>query len=165
MKQINVIIKLVFLAQIVFCSCQPSLPDELPDLGIQIDAQQMNSELALSVSRGINSFKIGDVIGLDLSNLTSYNWEFNVQRDILIFSLENNKWIKVPDKMTDQGATDLVLDPKGKFPHGRRGLVILPDLENTQTVQLRIIVLAHRKDPKSSESIMTGAYTDITLLP
>ena len=156
----------LLLAMLTLVACQPALPVEHPDLGVEINAGQLNTEISLALSEGLNSYKIGDFVELELTNHSNETaWEFNVNRDIKIFSLDHGEWVKVADMMTDVGAVDLVLDPKGEFPHGRRGLVVFPDLNATQPVNLRVYVLAHRYDAASSTSITTGAYTDFTLRP
>jgi hypothetical protein len=156
---------LSLIAMLVSTSCQPSIPEELPDLGEEIDVSQLNTVLMVSAPEEENTFRFGDALTLVVENLSDSSWEFDVNKDIKIFRVENNEWQKVPDKMVNLGKTDLVFAPKGIFPGDLHIIGVNPDIESDHTLHLRVFIIAHYQNLENLKPIAVGSYIDVSLSP
>jgi hypothetical protein len=157
---------LTFIILLISLSaCQLSWPDKPPDLGFNFDSSRLNTEIKIILPNEGNSRKIGDVVYLEIDNLSSYDWILNAKEDIKIFYVQDSKWQMTLDKMIDIGTTEINLKPKGVFPGDIQGIAINPDIKINHNVNLRIYVIAHRQNMNESQVLITGAYIDLVLSP
>lgn len=149
---------------ILFSSCNNSLPDEMPDIGIDVDEIEWNSYIRLSAPKECNTYQTGASICLEITNLSAEEWEFHIDNDILIFQFEDNHWKKISDKMINIGAKELLLGPEGSFPIDTDIVSVLPDLEDKKVASLRIFIIVREKTT-NGDGRREGAYIDIYLRP
>jgi len=155
---------LVFVLLILLPACSKSLPGDMPDLGISSDELEFNTYIKVTAPKQLNSYKIGDSVDLEIENISEYEWDFNITKDILIYYYENEEWKKVSDRMVDIGATQLALGSSGNFPLDKQGFGVLPDIAPDRPTTLRIIVIVHgQTDKKERQS--KGAFVDVFLRP
>lgn len=175
-SKINVLLVILFMT-IGLSSCNPSIPKEDPDLGIDIDMSQLNTTLQVDTPKKINTYRIGKQVELEIENLSDQDLQLSPD-EIQIFRAEDDKWEKVGNDMktiiiddfkVEPNEVDnpkyLVLKPKGPFPDDKLPISILPNVKSNKTVLLRIFVLAHRQESESVHPNTIGAYVDIILVP
>jgi hypothetical protein len=101
---------------------------------------------------------------LEITNLSEKVWSLNKRKDILIFQYENKNWKKISDKMEHLGNTDTTLGPTGIFPEDQDIVSILPAVEGSKSIFLRIFVIVHEQTLEN-EILNKGAFVDLSLKP
>ncbi len=149
---------------ILLSSCRNSLPNDMPDLGMNVDELELNESIRLTVPKECNTFRSGKSVCLEVANLTGEEWDFNIKKDILIFQYENKNWERVSDKMINIGKTELTLGPTGNFPEDKDIVSVLPEVERGKSISLRIFVIVHEQ-AVNKEAQSKGAYVDLILKP
>ena len=155
---------LVFVLLILLPACSKSLPGDMPDLGISSDELEFNTFIKVTAPKQLNSYRSGDSVALEIENISEYEWDFNITKDILIYYYENEEWKKVSDKMIHIGATELTLEPSGNFPSDKQVFGILPNIEPNRPTNLRIIIIGHGLTDQM-EKQSKGAFLDVFLRP
>lgn len=133
----------------------------MPNLPIGIDETALNTNLIITASKAVNSFKFDDFLSLSIDNLSDNTWSLSIEEDILIFQYKNNEWIKVQDKSIHLGEAEITLGKAGNFPTDRTIISMSPAINSDFPVALRIFVFAHEEFGEN----ITGAFVDVYLKP
>jgi hypothetical protein len=93
----------IFFATVSCNNSQSKIDDKLPGIGTSLS--DMNKYLTLQAPREINSFIIGNNIGLVIKNKSNSTIAFKPDYGIKIFSRDSGKWISVNNSIEygDQG--------------------------------------------------------------
>lgn len=168
---------LVLFAVVMLVSCSPSLPNDEPDLGMDIDMSQLNTAIKVTAPKSVNSYRLGTPLELEIVNLSDQVLEFSID-DIQIFHIENDHWQKVSYKTKTIIVDDfimepnevnniksLTLEPNGVFPGYKRFIDVLPEVKLDKSVFLRIFVFAHTQELENMPQNIVGAFVDVSLRP
>lgn len=168
---------LVLFAVVMLVSCSPSLPNDEPDLGMDIDMSQLNTAIKVAAPKSANSYKLGTPLELEIVNLSDQVLEFRID-DVQIFHIENDHWQKVSYKTKTIIVDDfimepnevnniksLTLEPNGVFPGYKRFIDVLPDVKSDRYVFLRIFVFAYPQGTEETAQKVVGAFVDVHLTP
>jgi hypothetical protein len=157
------IILLAFL--ILFTnSCNPSSSTlKLPDLNFS--DIEMNQRFILEAPKGLNTFKIGEIISLIVDVKSNDQIAFENDYGARIFLLEDTGWVEIPNHVKYPVGQILLSESKGD-PFQKGEADIVPKLEDeTNSVTLRIILIGNiYRDGKITKD-QTAAYIDIELEP
>ena len=131
--------------------------------GIKIPLDQMNVELQLTAPLEANTFKIGDIIGLVIVNLTNNPIWFPQNYGVKIFEQKSGQWNPIENNFGYPEGDTLLL-PKKQELFGGKIIDALPSLSDDQPVVIRVFVIGKIQD-KSSSGKEVGAYLDVSLNP
>lgn len=143
-------------------SCSTPLPDNMPDLGVNIDTLELNTNIHVTALNDCNTFKPGKEVCLQVENFSNKDWVIDITKDILIFQYKDNQWRQVSNNTRYIGAIELILSAKGSFPFDQQFPSILPAVKNDEPANLRIFVIAHERHFEG-QGQSTAAYVDMSL--
>ena len=154
-------------------SCSPSLPNNEPYLGKDIDMSQLNTMIKVTEQNSSDPNKFGEPVELEIVNLSNQVLEFRIN-EIQMFRVENNHWqtvayktqtLIVDDFVLDpseiNNETSLLLEPYGVFPGYKRFIDVIPDMESNKPILIRIFVLAHDQELNN----IASAFVDVYMTP
>jgi hypothetical protein len=132
---------------------------------INVSTREMNSRLRLTAPRDVNSFKIGDMIWVELDNLSNTDVEIRPDIDIKIYEKTITGWMeskncvfypsqvnRLPTKQEDElASTDFN--------------VSLCHQIGTNNSDIRIFIIATVVQNGKPTKTKSGAYVDVVLHP
>lgn len=136
----------------------------MPDIGVI--KGDLNQEIEVKIPNGWNSYKIGEPITLEITNLSQKDLLFDMNYGVRMFIYKDKTWIEVFDQMISFYKDDIILKPFTGAPDTTGVITVLPRLENIgQKILMRIFVFgfAGKKDMNNSSRI--GGFVDISLEP
>jgi hypothetical protein len=158
-KRISAFFMFFLLTYLCSCTTTKSIEVYKPELLIPIE--KMNSAFKIKdMAINNNSYKNGDILLLDLENLTSEAIIFPGDFNIMVYQKVGNEWIPVTNNLASpQGDWSLPT-----YFEWRAGLPFdlmpfIPNLENPTSIR----IFAFGKTEKTGEVV--GAYIDILLCP
>lgn len=155
---------MLFILVLQLSACNNSLPEGMPDLGMNGDDLELNTDIRLTTPKECNTFQSGKPICLEITNLSEKEWSINKRKDILIFQYESKEWKKISDNMIHLGNMDTILGPTGIFPNDQDVVSVLPEVEGSKSIYLRIFIIVHEQSLEK-EGQNKGAFVDVSLKP
>lgn len=159
---INVLLGFIFFGLV---ACRANMEDnpKNPDVGIPFET--FNKSFQITAPAPLNTFKIGDVIGLDIEVIGENPIAFNYDYGSVLFVLADKEWTEIPNFM-DYPQGTLILQPARGDALKKGVAVIDPLLPDTRTdVLLRIILIGNIvKDGEQTDERVAG-YIDLKLHP
>jgi hypothetical protein len=154
----------LLLLLITACKDQPSIPaGVMPDIGIS--AKEMNTKVQLTAPDGWNTFKIGDVIGLDVGVMSEEQIAFPPDYGARMFIYENNQWKEVANFMTYPEGSIILSPRKGNYLNDGSANLDPMLTDATHPVTLRIILVGNIYRDGQVTNEKTAAYIDVNLTP
>jgi hypothetical protein len=160
-----VLLVILTLVTAIFTSCnQEQESNKTSIIGLEgVQVIDVNSRIRISAPGSINTFKINDLVALDIQNYSNKQIQF-ASSDIHIFQNIGNVWNEIKNNFYDPRPLRVV-GPKSPDDPGAL-VVISPILINQGmpiTLHIAIVGTVYKNDKPTS--IKTGAYIDLTLYP
>jgi hypothetical protein len=155
-----------FLSLLVFfawgCEDRTELAP-MPDVGIPV--VEMNTRIHLQAPDGWNSFKIGDVVGIDVEVISDDQIAFSHDYGAKIFIYEDQEWREIPNFMKYPEGNMILTQANGNyFKHGGVELdPIFPD--GSKSVVIRVILIGNIYRNGQITNEQTAAFIDLKLKP
>lgn len=164
LRFVNIIGISLLLLFVTACRDQPSIPaGTMPDIGIP--AEEMNTKVQLTAPDGWNTFKIGDVIGLDVGIISEDQIAFSPDYGARMFTYQDGHWKEIANFMTYPEGS-IILSPRhGNYLNDGAADIdpILPDTTNSLTLRIILVGNIYRDGHVTDEK--TAAYIDVNLTP
>jgi hypothetical protein len=154
----------LLLLLVTACKAKPAIPaDAMPDIGIP--AEEMNTKLHLTAPNGWNSFKIGDVIGLNVEGTSEDQIAFPPDYGARMFVYQNGQWKEIANFMTYPEGLIILSPRKGNvFNDGTADLApIFTNTTNPVTLRIILVGSIYRDGKVTAEK--TAGYIDVNLTP
>jgi len=156
-------ILILAIAFVTSCS-QNRVGNETAIIGLEdVKASEVNTRIRITAPVGYNTFKINDLVALDIQNYSDQQVRFT-NNDIHIFIEMGDEWSETKNNFYETRPFIVVgaksLDNLGAL------VVISPTLSNQGIpiiLRIDIVGIVYRNDKPTS--IKTGAYVDVTLYP
>jgi hypothetical protein len=154
----------LLLLLVTACKAKPTIPaDAMPDIGIP--PGEMNTKIKLTAPYGWNTFKVGDVVSINVEGISEDQIAFPPDYGARMFIYENNQWKEVANFTTYPDGS-IVLSPRKGNPFNDGGTAldpILTDMANPVTLRIILIGNIYRDGQITAEK--TAAYIDVNLTP
>lgn len=160
--KLSVLSWFMLIILLVGCNNQQTLPST-PDLGIPIG--EFNTRIRLMVPEGWNTYKINEVVGINVDNFSTDKIAFGYDYGARIFKLEDQKWIEIPN-LEKYPEGYFILMPSQGNPLKQGAASVFPVLNDSkEAVTLRIVLIGniYRDDQITDEQ--TAGYIDVRLTP
>jgi hypothetical protein len=147
---------------LIFTSCNNTVNDTSETLpGINIPAESLNTTIKLlDTPESLNSHKNGEVLMLNIINLSNEAVVFPENYGIKLFTKKDGAWIEVPNNSYNAGDT-FYLPTKDSYPLGDL-IDIMPYMAGlTSPTTVRAVIIGH----KENETEQVGAYIDVIINP
>ena len=158
----RIFLLILVLVALFACTSSNDLPP-MPDLGIPLE--NYNQQFLITAPDGLNTFKIGEIIGFVVEVIVDNPIAFESDLSAVILVLQDGKWVAVPNLMKYPEGYYLLMPAKGD-PFKWGDASIDPILPNTdKPAQLRVILVGNVvKDEEITDEQVAG-YIDIELHP
>jgi len=135
----------------------------MPDIGIP--KEEINTRLHLTAPQGWNTFKNGDIIGINVDVVSADQIAFQHDYGAKIFMLEDGKWKEVANFMKYPDGYIVLSQSNGDpFKQGDAGVdPILPELN--EAITLRIILIGNIYIDGQITDERTAGYIDVEIKP
>ena len=131
--------------------------------GIDLPIKKMNNDLELSAPVELNTFKVGDDLGLVLVNSSDTPIILPQNYGVHIYQHVGEKW-EVVENRIDYPPGEKRVYPRDDQPFREVILVVQPIVFSEQPVSVRVVVVGNFYDETSGEKgEQVGAFIDITL--
>ena len=134
----------------------------------QLDAQDLNTQIDLSLPEVGNDFKFGSPILVNLENATRDTVIFPPDYGVVlaVYDEEEGEWGTI-ENLTEYATTTVRhLAPVGKNSTGQITFSVLPDMQAyNQPVIIRILVVGALDQADAATAEPVGAILDVTLAP
>lgn len=152
--------KIIILITVVFlCSCMKSQDRPHPE---DIPAVNLNRDIQIIVPQAWNTFKLGDVIDLQIVNISNKTLVFDKNFGSRIFLVEDGQWVEVKNTLASIGEDNILMKPPTNNQNGTNGYSVKLDAsEKTGKTEVRIYIFGKSSDTEE----IVGAYTDLILKP
>ena len=132
--------------------------------GIDLPLEKMNDKLKLTAPRELSSFKIGDDLGLVLTNLSDETIVLPQDYGVHIYQNVDNQWEAVENRI-DYGEGEKVMLAENHQPFRDAIVVVTPLVFSDQPVKIRVVIVGQYQKSNGKMGDDVGAYIDITLQP
>jgi len=128
---------------------------------------EFNREIVLTenpVAKNIGY--LGSDVDLILVNQSSETITFQISKDVYLYTYSDRKqkWIEVNNKF-EYNSSEVIMFPPGSGQIDNALVFVWPEIYDfTTPINLRIVTIGHVKNDEI-DSIKTGAYFDIDLVP
>ena len=150
---------IIFVVVIFLCSCVPSQSPPHPE---GIPNGNLNQVVKIIAPQEWNTFKLGNSIDLEITNLSNRSLVFDKGFGVRIFLAKNNQWVEIKDKLKSIGADSIFMRPTTSNKSETRGFSVSPDVDELAGKTL-IRIYIFGKTLETNEVI--GAYVDVVLSP
>lgn len=150
------------IINICLSGCNRQANTLVPDIGIP--EEEMNSRVQLEAPEGWNTFKNGEVIGLNIIVISDD--QIAIKSDgAKIFLLQDGVWEEIPNLLKYPAGFNL-FSPSKDDPFEQGAIAILPQIpKEVQTVKLRIVLIGNIYRNGQITDDQTAAYIDVELTP
>lgn len=164
------ILTLVLLSNFISGCKPPPLPikeQRFADI-IPMPYYELNDLLRLVLPPGINDFKFGNSIRLELLNQSKYPIELpsNFGIELYIYDEITEKWVEINNIVDYLPLGNKELLPTRKNSPGGPGITVYPDIQDfSKPITIRVLMVGELVAEDSSTEVLVGAYIDVTLSP
>ena len=152
-KKIIILLAISSLASCV--STQETIPYA------NIPAENINAYVILSDAPVLmNTHKNGDILTLQIINISESTIVFPENFHAKIFKQENGEWLEIPQNFGYTGG-DKLLPPKQSYPLGRL-VTFFPNTYVPTPITIRVSIDGYLEE---NEQVRVGAYLDVRLNP
>jgi len=174
MRQITTfraLILCIVLLTLLVSGCKPpplsSKEQGFADI-IPVPYHDLNDIIRLTIPPGLNDFKYGNSIELELVNESQYPIEFPSDFGINLYYYDetSEKWVEINNIVVYLPLGNKELLPTTKDDPGGLGLTMYPEIQDfSKPITIRILMVGELADEESSNEVLVGAYIDVTLVP
>jgi hypothetical protein len=173
-KQISifqVLILALVLSSYFISGCKPSPLSSKEQAFADITPvpyHDLNDKHRVTIPPGLNDFKFGNSIKLELVNETQYPIEFPSDFGITLYYYDesSNKWVEINNIVDYLPFGNKELLPTRKDDSGGLWFSVYPDVQDfSKPITIRILMVGELVDEESSNEVLVGAYIDVTLVP
>lgn len=135
---------------------------------IPVPYHDLNDLFRLTIPPGLNDFKFGNSIHLELVNESQYPIEFPSDFGINLsyYDETSKKWGEINNIVVYLPLGNKELLPTTKDGPGGPGLTVYPDIQDlSKPITIRVLMVGELADEESSNEVLVGAYIDVTLVP
>lgn len=163
MKPITeLILSIVLICLLASCSVQGK-PDSLiiPD----VSSDELNTRINLAQIDGVTKLRIGEILFLDVTNISHTSISFPADYGIRIFVEHENQWTETKNDFGYGSGTNLI-PPQEVDELGDAIVSLYPVIDNLgQAVTIRVVVIGTVLQNDEPASTKTGAYIELVLQP
>ena len=146
-----------------FVSSCASLDAEIDKSPIEFDLTNINQQMRLLALKELNTFKIGDSVGLLLiydMQASDIEITFPSNFNLRIFIQQDNKWIEIREKPVLRSDGEMVLS----FVSNEQLVTFIPDLpDSIQAYLMRVYVFGDMDSVDGTKQV--AAFVDFVLTP
>lgn len=159
----KLIIVLALCLSYVLLSCA-KLNDDL-SAPIEVDTDYLNQQIKLLPVKQLNTFKIGEPVGLQLLYNSENEIVFPSNFNLRIFVRREDNWVEIEERATQRFPDgDVVLSPVNPASYAQI-VTFFPELEYlNETYTLRVYVFGDMRIG-NHETKQVAAFVDIVLSP
>jgi hypothetical protein len=154
----------ILMILILLHNCGYHTPSSLSDMpNIGIPREEINTRIRLSAPEGLNTFKIGDAIGLAVEVISNDQVAFDDDYGARIFLRQNDQWTEI-DNDFDYQQGKVLLEPTRGDPFKVGVTVVNPRLPlQSDALTIRIVVVGKIYQKGRITNNKTAAYVDVHL--
>ena len=160
MKKIIIILISALCIGLLIYHFQSSEPPQPP---IPFDSAYLNQQIRLIAPQGLNSYKIGDLVGILLEYDTSNKIVFPNNYNLRLFTLIDNQWIEIWEKPTERLPDKIVLSPETSSSYNQI-IGFIPSInDRTKIYNIRLYIFGDMLTPDGVKKV--AGFVDFILTP
>ena len=135
---------------------------------ISIPYDDLNDKFVLTLPPGLNDFKFGNPITLELVNDSRDTILFSSDFGINLFTYDviTEKWVVIKNLVEYLPVGDQELHPMRKDSLGGLVISVYPEIQDfTKSITIRVLMVGEVIQGGISTNVFAGSYIDITLSP
>ncbi len=135
---------------------------------ISLPYDDLHDKFRLTIPRGLNDYKFGYPIELELVNDSRDTVRFSSDFGINLFTYDKStdKWVEINNLVEYLPVGDYELHPMSNDSLGGPVISVYPELQDfTQSITIRVLMVGEVIREGISTNVFAGSYIDITLSP
>ena len=135
---------------------------------ISIPYDDLNDMLRLTIPRGLDDFKIGNSIDVELVNdsrdIILFSSDFGI--NLFTYDVTTDKWVEIKNLVEYLPVGDYELHPMSNDSLDGPVISVYPELQDfTQSITIRVLIVGEVIREGTPTNVFAGSYIDITLSP